>query len=108
MLRNQALLWYKGATSPQLGLEGFDMPKKRGASNGHELKPVTKKQQATFSLPPELIERARDAVYWSPGWTMARLAERGLELAIAELEKKRGGAFPSRDDEKLPVGRRVG
>jgi hypothetical protein len=74
------------------------------SSNGSA---ASRKGQATFNLPFSVMERARDAVFWSPGWTMARLAERGLELAIAELERKRGGAFPSREDETLPAGRPV-
>jgi hypothetical protein len=85
------------------------MAKKKAAegaarSNGST---IPRKAQATFNLPVPVLERARDAVFWSPGWTMARLAERGLELAIAELENKRGGGFPPREDEALPAGRPV-
>ena len=67
----------------------------------------TKKERATFQLPPEILNRARDAVYWTPGATMAGLMEEALRLHLAKLEKNRGEPFPSRRGAVLKTGRPV-
>lgn len=63
-----------------------------------EAEPVQRgvKERATFHLPVELIERARDAVYWTPGATLAALMETALGDHIAKLEKERGRPFERR------------
>ena len=66
----------------------------------------TTKERFTVNLPPELIERARNAVYWTPGLTLAGLAEDALLKALRRLEKANGGPFRARDG-KLPAGRPV-
>ncbi len=53
-------------------------------------------ERATFQLPANLVERARDAVYWTPGATMAGLVEAALSVHLGKLEKKRGEPFPER------------
>jgi hypothetical protein len=40
-----------------------------------------------------VLQRARAAVYWEPGLTLTALVERGLELAVAELETARGEPY---------------
>ena len=50
--------------------------------------------------------RARDAVYWTPGLTLASLCEAGLRSEIVNLERKRGETFPKRASE-LKAGRPV-
>ena len=57
-------------------------------------------------LPLDLIDRLRNAVFWSPGLTLAGLAEQALADAVAVLEKKNGKAFPPRKEE-LKGGRPV-
>jgi hypothetical protein len=54
------------------------------------------KERVTFQLPVELIERARDAVYWTPGATMAALMEAALSAHLDEMEKRRGQPFERR------------
>ena len=66
----------------------------------------TTKERLTVNLPPELIERARNAVYWTPGLTLAGLAEDALLKTLGRLEKANGGTFKERDG-KLPAGRPV-
>jgi hypothetical protein len=54
-----------------------------------------------------LIERMQDAVYWTPGLTMAGLAEAAIERELAKMQRKRGGAFPRRERDPQrgrPVG----
>jgi hypothetical protein len=54
------------------------------------------KERVTFKLPLDLIERTRDAVFWTPGATMARLMEEALTAHLEKLERERGSAFPRR------------
>lgn len=64
------------------------------------------KHRVTFQLPVELIERARDTVYWTPGLTLNRLAEIAFLNTLDCMEALRGGAFPPRGG-PLKVGRQV-
>ncbi|MFH1567088.1 MAG: hypothetical protein ABIL09_03750 [Gemmatimonadota bacterium] len=66
----------------------------------------TTKQRLTVNLPVGLIERARNAVYWTPGLTLAALTEEALLKALARLEKDNGGPFRPRSG-KLPAGRPI-
>ena len=54
------------------------------------------KERCTFHIPIDLMERVRNCVFWTPGLTMAALAEEGLRSALDSYEKKNGGAFPLR------------
>ena len=67
-----------------------------------------RKQRVTFQLPAELIEKARDAVYFTPGLTMSGLVEAALRSELAKAEKKRRKPFPSRRGAILRTGRPVG
>jgi hypothetical protein len=50
----------------------------------------------TFHLPVEVMERAKNAVYWTPGLTLADLAAQALTDAVDRMEKKKGESFPPR------------
>ena len=65
------------------------------------------KERATFQLPVELIDKARDVVYFTPGLTMARLMEDALIDQLKWREKIRGQPFPSRAGAALRAGRPV-
>lgn len=56
------------------------------------------KERTTFQLPVDLIERARNTVYWTPGLTLSALLTEGLTLAIKKREKRHneGQPFPKR------------
>ena len=64
------------------------------------------KERVTFQLPADLIERTRDAVYWTPGATMAALMEAALTDHLAKLEKRRGQPFERRGG-ALKTGRPI-
>ncbi len=65
-----------------------------------EKKPEKKgKQRLTIHLPVELIDRVKNAVYWSPGLTLAGLAERALAKELRSLEKENGVPFKKRIEE---------
>ena len=59
----------------------------------------TEKERLTVHIPVDLIDRVKNAVYWTPGLTLARLAETALGKEIEELEKKNGEPFPPRREE---------
>lgn len=73
---------------------------------GEEDSPSTGKQQLGLRLPAGLVERARDAVYWTPGLTLNELAEVALTHTLDCMEALRGGPFSPREG-PLKVGRRV-
>lgn len=54
------------------------------------------RERITVSIPLSTAERARDAVYWTPGATVATLVTEALEREISRLETKRGEPFPPR------------
>jgi hypothetical protein len=68
--------------------------------------PKARKERVTFHLPVDLIERARNAVFWTPGLTLAELAEEAVREALDQLEKRRGEPFPPRK-RALKTGRPV-
>jgi hypothetical protein len=58
----------------------------------------------TVSLPGDLVDRLRDAVYWSPSLTLAWLIAQSLRSSLAEMESLRQGPFPKRTN-ALRAGR---
>ena len=91
-----------------LGSDPFDalVPETPAPSSRQKRKAKARKTRATFHLPMELCDRARDAVYWTPGLTLSSLCEAGLRSEIVNLERKRGEAFPKRAGD-LKAGRPV-
>lgn len=72
-----------------------------------ELEPAkAARERVTIALPADLMERARNAVYWTPGATLAGLVEEAVEDAMDLLEQANGGAFRLRSGNLKP-GRRI-
>lgn len=65
-----------------------------------------RKERLTVHLPVNLIERVKNAVFWSPGLTLAGLTEAALEVALEELERENRGPFKKRKKE-LKGGRPI-
>ena len=74
-----------------------------GAEESHP-PPRVVKERLTVHVPVELIERVKNAVYWTPGLTLAGLAEAALTQAVDALEKEQGEPYPPRK-ENLKGGR---
>lgn len=53
-------------------------------------------QRITILLPTTLIERLRNAIYWTEQCTMARVIADAIHDAVAEMEHTNGGTFPPR------------
>ncbi|HKT34089.1 MAG TPA: hypothetical protein VJR03_04605 [Nitrospira sp.] len=50
----------------------------------------------TVNLPSHLVEQMRDAVYWTPGLTLAWMIARAVRASLTELETVHQGPFPRR------------
>jgi len=57
------------------------------------------KERLTVHVPVELIDRVKNVVYWTPGLTLARLAEEALMKEVEKREQERGEPFPHRAEE---------
>ena len=53
-------------------------------------------QRVTISLPTPLIERLRNAVYWTEDLPMASLVTEAIEDIVTQMEEANGGTFPQR------------
>ena len=53
-------------------------------------------ERITVSLPKSLVERLRNAVYWTETRTMARVIAGAIEDAVSDMESTNGGIFPAR------------
>ena len=82
------------------------VPEPRAVPQSHPPAPAASvgKERLTVHLPVDLIEGVKNAVYWTPGLTLARLAEDALRQALAALEAARGAPYPPRE-RPLTVGR---
>lgn len=64
------------------------------------------RERVTIALPADLMERARNAVYWTPGATLAGLVEEAMADAMDRLEQENAGTFKPRSSNLKP-GRRM-
>lgn len=66
----------------------------------------SKKQRITVQISEDVIERIKNAVYWTPGLTLASLAEEAFSKVVDALEEEREAPFPKRKEE-LKTGRPI-
>lgn len=64
------------------------------------------KQRITVQISEDVIERIKNAVYWTPGLTLASLAEEAFSSLVDALENEREAPFPKRTEE-LKAGRPI-
>ena len=64
--------------------------------NGVTATADSRNQRITVLLPTTLIERLRNAIYWTEQRTMARVITDAIHDAVAEMEHTNGGTFPHR------------
>lgn len=55
-----------------------------------------RKQRVTITLPQSLLERLRNAVYWTGHGPLARLISDALDEAVSQMEQANGQTFPQR------------
>ena len=80
---------------------GAASPDSRPSETG---RPQPRTVRLTVSLPSDLVDRLRDAVYWSPSLTLAWLIAQSLRTSLTEMESLRQGPFPKRTN-ALRAGR---
>jgi hypothetical protein len=54
------------------------------------------KRRVTITLPSDLLERLRNAVYWTEHGRLAHLIVDALDAAITYMEQSNGQAYPQR------------
>lgn len=62
---------------------------------------LASRQKLTVHLDSDVVNRVKNAAYWDPRLTIAKIAERGIRLALKEVEKEHGGPYPQRNGELL-------
>ena len=71
--------------------------KDSGSLNGARLRSARpRKQRVTITLPLSLLERLRNAVYWTGHGPLAQLISDALDAAVTHMEKANGQSFPQR------------
>jgi hypothetical protein len=73
-------------------------------ANGTSAGQTARMIRVTVNLPADLVDHLRDAVYWSPGLTLAWFMAQAVRSSLAELEATHRGPFPKRA-RPLRVGR---
>lgn len=56
-----------------------------------------KRVRISAEISGDIAERIKNAVYWTPGMTMAGFIEESLAKAIEQLEEEKGEKFPQRE-----------
>lgn len=51
----------------------------------------------SVALDADLINRVKNAAYWNPRLTIAKIAEHGIKKAIEEIENENGGRYKQRE-----------
>jgi len=60
---------------------------------------MAKRVRRTFLVDLEAVERARNAVYWTPGMTLAELVSSALHEKVDKMEGCQGSTFEHREAE---------
>ena len=61
-----------------------------------EAKARARTVRTTFQMRPDLLERVRNAVFWTPGMTLTQFYSEAVEILLQQMEKERGEEFPQR------------
>jgi hypothetical protein len=59
-------------------------------------RPLASRQRVTVAIPTPLVERLRNAVYWTGHQTLVQIVVDSLEETLAAMEHANGGPFPGR------------
>ena len=67
---------------------------------------MSEKQRVTVQISSEVMNRLKNAVYWTPGITISSSIESAIEDKLCALEKANNGQFEQRPEE-LKAGRPI-
>lgn len=59
----------------------------------------TGRSRHTLHLADEIMDRARNIAYFTPGLSLSGLTETAIRREVERLEKKNGGRYPERETE---------
>ncbi len=88
-----------GANASLSEKSGESQRRVRSEGKPEDRRPRSGKERLTVHVPRDVVERVKNAVYWTPGLTLARLSETALLAEVERLEQERGGAYPPRTEE---------
>ena len=88
-LTEQATPSHSIKSEPRRAASPYSRPSKAGRQQPRTVR-------LTVSLPSDLVDRLRDAVYWSPSLTLAWLIAQSLGTSLTEMESFRQDPFPKR------------
>lgn len=60
---------------------------------------ITKRHKLTVNVDGDLVNRIKNAAYWNPRLTIAKIAEIGIRYAIEQVEHENGGRYKQRESE---------
>ena len=88
------------------GKVACDVAERRRKARGPALtaREMRDKERLTVLIRSDVLNRLRNAVFWTPGMTMTSIVERCISDAVSMLEQQRGSEFPQRSEE-LKAGR---
>jgi hypothetical protein len=89
----------KAKTEPEVKAQPVTEPKVAEVSVEFTPAAASGRQKLTVHLEADIVNRVKNAAYWNPKLTIAKIAERGIRLALREVEKEHGGAYPQREGE---------
>lgn len=76
--------------------DSLHAPPPNGAASSSPRAADSHSQRVTILLPTPLIERLRNAIYWTEQRTLTRIITDAIHDAVAEMEQTNGGTFPPR------------
>jgi hypothetical protein len=85
------------APTPVVPVAAQPIKKSETAGGAVESPKATGKQKLTVHLDAEIVNRVKNAAYWNPRLTIARIAEQGIRQALKDVEKENGGPYSQRD-----------
>jgi len=85
-------------------LDSLLQPAQKNEQQDEQKCTSTCKQRVTVQISNDVIERIKNAVYFTPGLTLAAFAEQAFSKAVDRLEKEK--PFPQRHGE-LKTGRPI-
>jgi hypothetical protein len=77
-------------------LTGIEPLSQRRMTRTSSVAPGGRRRRVTLTLPNSLLERLRNAVYWTGHGPLARLIVDAVTDAVVHLEESNGQPFPQR------------
>jgi len=86
---------------PERPAENTDRPPPEHAQPPATQPASGRRQKLTIHLDADLVNRVKNAAYWNPRLTIARIAEQGIRAAMEKVEKENGGPYLQRESELI-------